>query len=204
MYTPPARVPQPRWLPAPSARPAAARAAPSAHQRFSALMSRPVSSAATTETLLCGRTHTAWHMRPETYGELDSHRRWKASEEHPDAAGTATTGRLPCSIRLYPCARKDGRWLSSMMVLESHREASGQHPDAAGAAQLRDIVQRLIEAVLREEALLPAPVHLQQAPQVARLQQAGWVRLCCFTAGRQQQKTSLIEDAACVGRMCSL
>ena len=49
----------------------------------------------------------------------------------------------------------------------------GQHPDAAGAAQLRNVVQRLVEGVLREEALLPAPVHLQQAPQVACLSSGG-------------------------------
>ena len=67
---------------------------------------------------------------------------------------------------MQPCARKI-TWQGDNRVMEV--KASGGHPDAAGAAQLRNVVQRLVKAMLQEEALLPAPVHLQQPPQVARL-----------------------------------
>jgi len=69
------------------------------------------------------------------------------------------------AARRARCQQAQGRDVSAW-------SARGPDLDAVRAAQLGDGADGLVEAVLREEAQLPAPVHLQQAPQVAGLRGA--------------------------------
>jgi hypothetical protein len=84
------------------------------------------------------------------------------------------------------------------------RSPRGPDLDAVRAAQLRDGSDGLVEAVLREEAQLPAPVHLQQAPQVAGLRGgAGTQALASCSpscAARRMQRHNCRRSLACAGR----